>query len=782
MYRHKLVASLLLQFLLGTAIGLPLAASAEDKLVNFSIKQQSLASSLNEYAKQANVQLLVAPELVAGKTAPAINQQTSPSKALQLLLKDSGLQASQKGESLIVSKATAPNLPKTEETLPEINVAALTEKHLGGGFSVKETSLGVLGQRALMDTPYSINVINQELITNMGMRDLKDIVRADASVSQSFSSAGYYDAINIRGFNLNNWTNYYKNGLLFANQAKTALENIERVEIQRGLTGMLQGFAAPGGSINYVTKRPTATWQTRLNTYMDNHGTFVPHLDVGGPLTDDGRLGVRFNLAGGNEFFNVDDVKTRREFGSAAIDWKPTDQLVIKFDAELDSRKGNTQPLLMVDENNRLPRNVDPTKFLGQSWQTYNTRTRQYGLSAEWAFSDNWLLELKANNTFLYRDDYSANIDNIRANGNFDVYEYKSSGEERRSRNTQIALRGFLSHHGIKHDLTLGVAQRNLDARFGDGVYQAIGVSNLYNPVKIDDPGTRDPDAVTAIRNQDRGIFVSDFITFNDYWQALVGLRTAKVEFESIFDPAIYEKTITTPTYALIFKPVQNVSLYASYIEGLQQGNTAPLFAVNRNQQLSPQVSKQKEVGIKTELYGGRITAGSSLFEIEQDLSYVDPATNIFGYNGLRRHRGIEFSLAGELWEGGRLSSSALFMDPKALDTGNANFDDKIPSGVARNQATLWIDQKLPIAGLSAQFGTRYSSRRAVNADNSVFAPSWTVFDIGMRYATKIQNHNVNLGLQVLNVTDKEYFVETGSGLLNFGLTRTVRAQMQFEF
>lgn len=782
MYKTKTIFGGILLAALGMAVFSPLSAAAADAPVDFNIRSQPLGSALNEFARQADVQLLVSPEIVDGKTAPALNQRISPSQAIEMLLKGSGLAVTEKSGSFIVNAAPAAPATEAPETLPEVNVAGTGDKELGAGFAVKQTSVGVLGNMDLIDTPYSINVINQELITNMGIRDLKDIVRADASVTQSFSAPGYYDALSIRGFNLNNWTNYYKNGLLFANQAKTAIENIERVEIQRGLTGMLQGFAAPGGAINYVTKRPTETWETKLNAYMDNHGTFIPHLDTGGPLTEDGRLGVRFNVAGGNEFYFVEDVKTTRQFGSMALDWKPTDQLLIKFDAELDDREGNTQPFLMPDENNRLPRNVDPTKFLGQSWQTYETRTRQVGLSVDWAFSDNWLLELKANNTFLYRDDYSANIENIRANGDFDVFEYKSSGEERRSRNVQVALRGFLSHHDIEHEITFGVAQRNLDARFGDGVYQQIGVSNLYNPVDIADPNSVEGPVGTAIRNQDRGFFVSDYIKFNDYWQALVGVRTAKVEFESIFDPQDYNKTITTPTYALIFKPVPYVSVYASYIEGLQQGNTAPTTAVNRNQQLKPQVSEQKEIGVKSELYGGRIVASGAVFEIEQDLAYLDPVSNVFGYNGLRRHRGIELSLDGELWEGARLSSSALFMDPKALDTGNPAFDDKVPSGVSRNQVNLWLDQRLPIAGLSAQAGVRYSSRRAVTPDNSLFVPSWTVFDLGMRYSTKLQGHNFNLGLQLLNVFDKEYFAESGSGLLNFGQTRTLRAQAQFEF
>ena len=42
----------------------------------------------------------------------------------------------------------------------------------------------------------------------------------------------------------------------------------------------------------------------------------------------------------------------------------------------------------------------------------------------------------------------------------------------------------------------------------------------------------------------------------------------------------------------MVYKPVQGLSLYANYIEGLSQGQTAPGTAVNVGQMLPPYVFK----------------------------------------------------------------------------------------------------------------------------------------------------------------------------------------------
>ena len=49
-------------------------------------------------------------------------------------------------------------------------------------YRVEEANVGVLGNKILKDTPYSIEVYSSELIKNKQARSLVDITKSDASI------------------------------------------------------------------------------------------------------------------------------------------------------------------------------------------------------------------------------------------------------------------------------------------------------------------------------------------------------------------------------------------------------------------------------------------------------------------------------------------------------------------------------------------------------------------------------------------------------------------------
>lgn len=211
------------------------SALAQQSSVN--IPAGPLSASLNSLAQQRGVVLSYDPALLNGLNNTALNGQYTFEQAATKLLAGSGvaLQPTSAGYTLVK------NSPAGTSTLKAVTVTAEGEPAYGAaaaaGFSAKNAKIGVLGERSLLETPFSVNVISAEQLENAGVKNLANLVRLDPSLTSSFSAVGYYDAISIRGLSLNNWTNYYKNGLLFANQAKTPFENIERVEVMRGLTG-----------------------------------------------------------------------------------------------------------------------------------------------------------------------------------------------------------------------------------------------------------------------------------------------------------------------------------------------------------------------------------------------------------------------------------------------------------------------------------------------------------------------------------------------------------------
>ena len=96
-----------------------------------------------------------------------------------------------------------------------------------------------------------------------------------------------------------------------------------------------------------------------------------------------------------------------------------------------------------------------------------------------------------------------------------------------------------------------------------------------------------------------------------------------------------------TPTIAAVFRPLDGLSLYGSYVEALEQGATAPETAANANQVFPPLVSKQYEFGAKAE--ADDWSASAALFRIERGLTYTTPA-NVFTQDGEARYQDLELN------------------------------------------------------------------------------------------------------------------------------------------
>ena len=161
-----------------------------------------------------------------------------------------------------------------------------------------ESSSGALGSKAVIDTPYSVTVIDAEDIAKRQATTIGQIFINDPSVS-SFATAGTTNwwGTQIRGIGVRN---YYvdKVPLLLYWGGDYPLEAVESVEALKGLSGFMYGFGEPGGVISYRSKRPTAEPMLTTSLGYRSESVLYGHLDAGGPLTGDGRLRYRANIAG----------------------------------------------------------------------------------------------------------------------------------------------------------------------------------------------------------------------------------------------------------------------------------------------------------------------------------------------------------------------------------------------------------------------------------------------------------------------------------------------------
>ncbi len=105
------------------------------------------------------------------------------------------------------------------------------------------------GNWPLRELPVSADVITREQMDLLGAQRLADLTRLDASMTDAYNAPGYWDFLTLRGFVLDNRSNYRREGLPISAETSIPLDNKERVEILKGTSGLPAGVSAPCGLV-----------------------------------------------------------------------------------------------------------------------------------------------------------------------------------------------------------------------------------------------------------------------------------------------------------------------------------------------------------------------------------------------------------------------------------------------------------------------------------------------------------------------------------------------------
>ncbi|WP_051710254.1 TonB-dependent siderophore receptor [Andreprevotia chitinilytica] len=650
-------------------------------------------------------------------------------------------------------------------------------------YKVPDVNVGALGAKDPLDVPLSIQSYPAELIANQAAHTLTDVTKNDASV-QNASVGGAFDNVNIRGFGVD-WANTLRrDGLSLSPYMDVPLENIERIDVLKGPSGFLYGVNAPGGTINYILKRPTAERFASGKIELSDHDGYYASADLGGPIGD-GRVGYRLNVAGQKlgDFNNNGDFT--RKFVSGAIDWQLTEDALLRFDADYQHKNLAAQPLLGTQSDGSLPPVVDPRTLLGQPWLRYETDTYNIGSRFEYRINPNWRFTAQLGYSSNTRTAAFPDIYTVTANGNITSGDiYLSPDQTFKTLSGNAFVSGDFTTGALKHQLVTGVSMRNYEAHDGGFAVLPITVGNIFNPVYTAQPANIAYPAKNTTENRQPSVFVSDMVQLSANWEAMLGLR--HIRYRNDFTRAstgvtqTYEQNVTVPSAGLIYKPTQNISTYVSYSEGFEQGGVAPFGTTNEGEWQKPIKSQQWELGAKAEL-DQRLSVSAALFQIQKSLEYVNSAKR-YVQDGEQRHRGLELNARGQLSDNLYAVSSVAFIDAKQLDTGNAATTGKRAANVPRFQANTFLDYRIPaVRGLSVNGGVYYVGERELDAQNTVSLPAYTRFDVGARYVTGIGKTVTTWRFNIENLTDKRYWAAASYNSVWIGKSRTYTVSAQVD-
>jgi len=663
-----------------------------------------------------------------------------------------------------------------------------------------EVNAGAFGARDKMEIPLVIENYGSEIIHHTDNRTVADVLTVlDPSVTSS-SFGGGFDNFRLRGFSGDLFNTLRIDGLALAPHQDMPLELVERVDVLKGPAGFLYGFNSPGGSINYIPKRPTLDPFSRVTVQGSSlQGRYVA-LDHSASVAD-GAFGWRLNTGyskTGN-FNHFGDFE--RKFIGVATDIRLSEVALVQINANWTDTQSMADPLLRADQSGRV-NPLDPTSYilppkvnrrhaLSPSWFRHGIEASNFEAKLEYALSERWTAVGQWNFSRVKHDAAYNDLFDIQPNGDIG---YAALAIRRNSRydswTGQSYLTGTLETGSLWHEVFVGASHHmnhdrsplwDVDESVGGVPVGDISVGNIRHPVqppRIYYGATNALDYNSNI--QESSVFASDLISLSEQWQVMLGGRYIRFEAHNHYAGATPErKNAFVPTAALIWRPTQDWMAYISHSRGLERGEYAPYYAVNANQSTDAIESQQYEIGLKAR-FGEDSDLGLALFDLQRDASYLN-ASNYFVSNGKYQHRGIELTGSMRLFQRLNITGNAAFLDTELKKVDDPTTLGKRSAGTSRWKSALQARYEMA-HGWSLEGTLNYVGSSAVDAQNSGFIPSYTLFSAGLGYDTQMAKTPVSFRLQGRNLTNKYYYAGVNSGGLQIGRGREIflSAKMRF--
>lgn len=777
----------------GSALSSPAA-------VEFNIAAKPLGQALGDWAMQTQVQLIVQPELVGGKSAPGVAGRLTARQALDRLLAGSGLVAVLDGNAVVIR--TAPPVDASA-TLAPMTVTAEAERAGSAGDGYRTTAVSRAGPwegRSLQDTPYAISVISSELIENIQATSVDQMFKINpvTRLTDSQARVDLAAPVLMRGFAAGSTAlNGYKRGWT---NVGASTEDIERVEILTGMSGFLYGAGNVGGVINYVTKRPTPERYNAIHVGNTSGANAYVHGDFGGPIDAQGRLGYRLNVVRQAGESQIDDFSTRRTQYSAALDWKVTNDLLIQFDLnkrDYFSTGGLNWFTLGTGVKRPSASALDPDKQWTQSWNSVRVDSERYGVNARWTPNERFTLR---GGYMTQRDErqYSNAQSYLQANNTYGQYGSQQGTQYLEPSGGQVFADYAFETGPISHKLTAGYYATRVSvgaslSYWSNEVTLFTGHPLAAPAPKLPRPAFTPVDTsphFTQTIEDNKNWMIGDDIRFTEHWSALVGANHTTIVSrgfnQSGEQTSRYRKSATTPTLSLIFKPVDSLTTYASYIKALEQGGTAAdtyngYRVSNAKAVMPPMESRQLELGAKWSVNGLLLTG--ALYEIDKALQYYDlsiPTQPTYVQDGRQVHRGVEMTGTGKLGRNLTLVGGLTWLDAKVREQKqNPALEGKRPTGVSGRTAKLYVEYALPaVSGLALVGGVYYNGPFYVDTANTEKLGGYTTLDAGLRYESRLAGHPLAVRVNINNLSDKRYWASGNT--IGAGRTLTVSASYKF--
>jgi catecholate siderophore receptor len=663
--------------------------------------------------------------------------------------------------------------------LPKVTVSA---EHDSDGYLAERSRTATKTLTPLLDVPQSVSVVTRDLIADQSMQGLADLVRYVPGAGMA-QGEGNRDTVILRGNS--STSDFFVDGVRDDVEYFRDLYNLDRVEVLKGPNAMIFGRGGAGGVVNRVTRQ--ADWQPVRELSLEGgswdhrRATF----DLGGAASD--RVAARVMGVYEDSGSYRDGVDFERRGVNPTFAWQAGDATLVRLSYEYYDYD-RTADRGLPSEDGRPFATSASTFFGDPGLSTTDATVNLVSVVVDHSFE-----RAQLRNRTVYGD-YDKFYQNVFAGGAVDsatglvpLAAYNNA-QRRENLFNQTDLTFAFDTGAVGHEVLAGLELgRQVTDNFRQtGYFNGTDLSFL---VPAADPTVQVPvsfrQSATDSDNHGRAtvaaVYVQDQVRLTEKWLAVLGVRYDS--FDMDFTNRRTGERIRTsddpvsPRGGLIYKPVEDLSLYASYSQTFVPRAGAQLASLSpTNSAFDPEEFENVEVGAKWDLRPD-LALTAAVFQLDRtNVVIPDPAdpTRSILVDG-QRTKGGELGLSGRIGEAWSIQGGYAYQDGELTERLGGNRLAQLP----RHVASLWNRYDFR-ADWGVGLGVIYQSAMFAAADNLVTLDGFTRVDAAVYYTP---TERVRLQLNVENLLDEDYHPNAhNNNNITPGSPLAVRAGVTLQF
>ena len=629
----------------------------------------------------------------------------------------------------------------------------------------------------ILDVPQSVSVITDEEIKNQGFREIGDIIRYTPGVNTS-QGEGHRDAVVFRG--VRSTADFYQDGIRDDVQYYRSLYNVEQLEILRGPNALLFGRGGTGGLINRVTKKAEIGEAFgSFDVGADSFGAADIAVDANFATSEN--TAVRLNL-------HTDSLANHRDFYEGErYGINPTVKIQAG-DTTVDLSYEYADHERFIDRGIPTANNT-PVESLkdvvfgveGLNLQTLEASILRANIAHDYSDSGKFNMSVTSSDfKKMYKNLYAAGYDGTANTVKLDGY---LDPTERQNLILNANVVNEFDNGSTSGTVLVGlefVDTDNKNYRYNTFFNNRAGsdageptdqqIFNITRPLDISVTSTglaSTVDYTTDLKSSSESditvtsLYLQGDIDLSDNWKMIIGGRLDNFDITVTDIKKSQDQSrkddMFSPRFGVIYKPVDNMSLYVSYSESFLPRSGEQYKKLDASgAALDPDIFENTEIGYKYDI-NDALTFTAAIFDSKSTRAEKDNETGEMNEVRGLEVEGVEIELSGDIDDQNNLTFGYTSLD------GVTSKGTKQPRELPDQMLSLWYSyQANEIIGFG--LGVTHQGESFIkdtsNGSTGPALPDYTRVDFAL-YINASDNDVVRIHVE--NLTDELYFPHSHS-------------------